>query len=101
MKIRSRWSPLRYLLMHYRSPIAHLAYRYNVRWVDWLQEAYMRRLVRVGRAPEHEIGPDGRVNPRRRGAAIPPSWLAYRRRNNQVPSVDDSSGTKPEDQVDR
>lgn len=61
----------------------------------------MRRLVRTGREPEWEIGPDGRVIPRRQEAAIPPSWLAYRRRNSQVSSVVDNPGTKPVDPADR
>ncbi|WP_175712461.1 hypothetical protein [Burkholderia ambifaria] len=100
MKIRFGWSLLRYVLLHHRSPIARLAYRHNVRWVDWLQEAYMRRLVRTGRERDWEIGPDGRVNRRRRSVAIPPSLLAYRRRRNQVPSAGDDSGASPRDRAD-
>lgn len=87
--------------MHCRSPIARLAYRHNVQWVDWLQEAYMRRLVRTGREPDWEIGPDGRVILRHQEVAIPPSWLAYRRRNSQVSSAVDNPGTKPVDLGDR
>lgn len=96
-----KWSLLRYVLMHCSSPIARLAYRHNVRWVDWLQEAYMRRLVRTGREPDWEIGPDGRVIPRHQEVAIPPSLLAFRRRNSQVSSADGTPGTKPEDPGDR
>lgn len=94
---RSRWSILRSLLIHHRSPIARLAYRHNFRWVDRLQEAYMRRLIRAGTEPDLVVGPDGRVIPRHRSVSIPPSLLALRDRRNRVPSSDDIPDTRPAD----
>lgn len=60
-----RWSILRYVLMHHRSPLASLGHKRRVLWIRALQDAYMRRLVRTGRI-EGRINGDGTVTLRGR-----------------------------------
>ena len=89
----SGWTPLRYALMHWRSPFAQLAYKHRVQWLERLQNAYMRRLVRRG-IYDGEIDDDGKVIPRHQEVAIPPSLLAFRRRNRPDVSPDGNSDTR-------